>query len=371
MDDNVPESEELYDAPVAPVDIMPDGAPRPLPMPRAGNSILMDYRSTLKGRLAISTSTTLMGATWGALLGQAILSRPQFFAKPCALVCFLLASGWVPLRGNARLFIPWIQSLGLTWILFLHRSRSIRRTYATGPYLSALLGRTPRRRYPSSTPNPWRVTAATRLQDAHFRMLPTLLAMALVGGVCGGTLPLLPTWLGGLVGAVTCAYTTTLRTPRGDLCRIMGMRVVAGGQTLLQVLNELDVPRQTGVVTNLIMGWLLILDRQHKIKDRLIQAAAWVYAFAMRRLGQLQRDYQQSTAVPEPRSEGVPRRRPPSAGAVREDETMGRRYDGPEGRPGEGAPRRRGPPPPDDAFRRPPPRDDPAEPSSDASTPMY
>jgi hypothetical protein len=61
--------------------------------------------------------------------------------------------------------------------------------------------------------NPW-AYKPLYVDDVEFRMLPSLIAMIFIGTVCGGTLPILPTWLGALLGAVVFASLTTMRNAR-------------------------------------------------------------------------------------------------------------------------------------------------------------
>ncbi len=57
-------------------------------------------------------------------------------------------------------------------------------------------------------------------------MTYALLAMMLVGSFCGGNVPILPAWMGGIFGAVTFASFKTGVNARGYLGRAMGMRLV-------------------------------------------------------------------------------------------------------------------------------------------------
>eukprot|EP00978_Attheya_sp_CCMP212_P003511 scaffold7237_cov28-Attheya_sp.AAC.1 len=150
-----------------------------------------------------------------------------------------------------------------------------------------MLGAGPRRPFPpimmgrgreDNNDNPWQYEPEYET-DPEFKMAFSLVAMALVGMVCGSNVhvPLMPSWLGGMVGAGAFAYWTTTRKARGDLARAMDMWVVSVGQEILTINSELHLVHTTGVVVGKIVDKMLILDRKHSIKDRAIRAGQWAY----------------------------------------------------------------------------------------------
>ena len=119
--------------------------------------------------------------------------------------------------------------------------------------------------------------------------LYTLLAMGFVGSAAGGNLPLLPTWMGALGGAALLVLGSTLRNARGDLCRSMGMRLVAVVEELLDINAELKVVQKSGVVAGRILDKILILDRKHKVKDRIAAGFTFLYEQVSSATGRMDR----------------------------------------------------------------------------------
>jgi hypothetical protein len=168
-----------------------------------------------------------------------------------------------------------VRALGMAFILVLSRTTRIRKTYPSHRYLLPFWGLAPRRPFPPSR-NPWRYTPQ-RPRDPEFQMLMTLAAMAVVGSAVGGNLPLIPTWLGALCGAATFCFGTTLPSARGDLCRCMGMRVVQVTIDLWDIQGDLRLWPKIGIVSSKILDKMLVLDRKHRIKDRIVDTVSMIY----------------------------------------------------------------------------------------------
>ena len=116
--------------------------------------------------------------------------------------------------------------------------------------------------------------------------LNAVVAMAVVGSLVGGNVPLIPSWMGGLAGGAVFAFGTTLPTANGDLARCMGMRVVAVAREAWVLQSELHLLSKVGTVAGKIADKLLILDRKHRIKDRVISGASFLYEQVMRATAQ-------------------------------------------------------------------------------------
>ena len=213
----------------------------------------------------------------------------------------------------------------------IRESRQIRREYPTRPHLRALLGAGPRRPFPP-TENPWNYRPSSP-DDVAFSMLPAVLAMTVVGSFCGGNIPMVPSWLGALVGAGFLGLLATRPNVRGDLARATGMRVVATVQTLWELQKDLGMTPKVWKVASLLLDKLLILDRQHRLKDKLVAFLSAIYDQVMRLVHQLQLQQQQQQPPSEPSRRGRRRLPPPPPP--------------PEGR-------RRGPPGDEDRRRGPP-----------------
>ncbi len=182
------------------------------------------------------------------------------------------------------------RAIALSILLVAQRTQSIRRQYPTWRYVPAALFKFGRRLPPPFPPtrNPW-TYAPRRSTDPEFNMLYTIIAMALVGSTCGGNLPMIPTWMGSLAGACLFALGCTLTdSPRGDLCRTMGMRVVALIQELWDIQAQLKIVPKAAVVSSQIIDRLMILDRQHKVKDRFLQLVNAGYEQTMKTASRVQ-----------------------------------------------------------------------------------
>ena len=173
-----------------------------------------------------------------------------------------------------------VRALALSLILVLKRSHSIRKKYPTWKYVQVLLSyksnqqpsRNKKIRPFPPCPNPWNYQPQ-RPTDPEFNMLYSLIAMVFVGSTCGATLslPLIPTWMASLVGAATLALATTMDSPRGDLARTMGMRLVALIQELWNIQATLGIIPKAAIVSSQIIDKCMILDNQHKVKDKFLR----------------------------------------------------------------------------------------------------
>ena len=176
-----------------------------------------------------------------------------------------------------------VRALALSLILVLKRSHSIRKKYPTWKYVQGLLSYGSNQQTSSSStkqkvrpfppcPNPWNYQPQ-RPSDPEFNMLYSLIAMVFVGSTCGATLslPLIPTWMASLTGAATLAVATTMDSPRGDLARTMGMRLVALIHELWNIQATLGIIPKAAIVSSQIIDKCMILDNQHKVKDKFLR----------------------------------------------------------------------------------------------------
>ena len=162
------------------------------------------------------------------------------------------------------------RALGLSIVLVLERTSRVRRTYPTWRLVPGCLGVAQRKRPFPPARNPWRYQP--RGGDPDFNMMYALIAMAFVGSTCGGNikLPIIPTSMGALGGAALFATGCLANSARGDLCRSMGMRVVALVEELWEIQADLRIIPKVAVVSSQILDKLLIFDRKHKVKDKLL-----------------------------------------------------------------------------------------------------
>ena len=217
------------------------------------------YMSTFKGRLALRSSSALVGVAFGGYLGKSLFNTPSV-GLATGLLLVLLTFLRNPYGELSR-------ALGLVLIFVWQRTFKIRRRYATWPHIKASLGIIPRRAFPRDDD----------FQSREISFIYTLIAMGFVGSAVGGNLPFVPTWMGAMGGAGILVFLSTLKSARGDLCRSMGMRLVAVVEEVLDINGELKVVQKSGVVAGRILDKLLILDSKHRIKDRIASGLTFAY----------------------------------------------------------------------------------------------
>jgi hypothetical protein len=228
----------------------------------------------------------LNAAAVGAVLG--IFLSKSLFSSPSAKDSTPLA---VPVLCFAAFFVtsylrnPYgelVRALGMTLILVTRQSGQIRRRYPSWRYIPSILRLRDRNPFPPS-PNPWtyRPRPGAR-DDPEFSMLAALAALGAVGSAAGGSVPLLPSWMGALAGGGALAFAATLPTSAGDLARCMGMRAVAVAQEAWILQSDLRLLAKAGTVAGKITDKLLVLDRKHRIKDRVVSGVSFLYEQVLR-----------------------------------------------------------------------------------------
>ena len=183
------------------------------------------------------------------------------------------------------------RALGLAVLMTLQRTKSVRKEYPTMVHLKAMIRQGPRKPFPpvEEGSSPWRYEPVYE-DDPEFKMTYALLAMAFVGSFCGGNVPLLPQWMGGIIGAVLFASFTSGSNARGDLGRTMGMRVVGLLQLVLKINTELRILGKAATVSGLIFDKIMIMDRKHRIKDKIVAICRWGYDKVSNTAAEMQAD---------------------------------------------------------------------------------
>lgn len=154
-----------------------------------------------------------------------------------------------------------------------------------------MMRQSPRKPFPpvEDGESPWKYEPIYR-DDPDFKMTYALLAMALVGSFCGGNVPIIPAWMGGIAGAFAFASLTMGANARGDLGRSMGMRVVGLVQLVLAINSELRILGKAATVGGLIFDKIMIMDRKHRIKDRIVAISKWGYEKVSKTAEQVKED---------------------------------------------------------------------------------
>ena len=226
--------------------------------------------ATRRGRFLLRISCLAVGTGVGHFIGQSLLQKPYPPLVVLAALLFLAVSFIRNAYGEL------VRALGLALIWTVQRSRRVRAEYPTWPHIKASCRIQSRVGFPVKLDK----NGEEVLDDndaVEFNQLYSLVAMSLVGAACGGSLPFIPTWMGALAGAGTLGMATSLPTARGDLARVMGARVVALLQEMLDINAELQVLSKLGVVSSKVLDKILILDRKHGLRDRIVGGFNFVY----------------------------------------------------------------------------------------------
>ncbi|KAL9181220.1 hypothetical protein ACHAXT_010025 [Thalassiosira profunda] len=261
------------------------------------------HMATRRGALQVRLGSVIVGAALGGFLGKSLLNDPLTLSL--ALASLLFVTGF--LRND---YGELSRALGLAFVFTLQRCRSVRKEYPTLPHVKAMIRQSQRRPFPpvEEGSSPWKYEPIYR-DDPDFKMTYVLLAMALVGSFCGGNVPLIPQWIGGIAGALAFASFTMGANARGDLGRAMGMRIVALVQVVLIDINsELRILGKAATVGGLIFDKVMIMDRKHRIKDRIVAICKWGYDKVSRTAEQVKEDMQEDER---------PERRPERSGPER------------------------------------------------------
>ena len=265
-----------------------------------GNRLLGQYKSSKKGSAAVTLASTIIGAGMGFSLAKSShILPPQSTMFLFASLFFItsLTKFKPPNAGNSSKdptnpFSLFTQTMGLTLLLLMQRTRSIRKEFPTKPHLANIIRPSlyPRKSFPpplnddeEEDSNPWKyeVQPQDSMYMEQYSMIKILLGMAFVGSICGSNLPLIPSWIGALAGAGSLCFLSTQRNSNGDLGRVMGMKVVSLFTELLIINEELNIWKKCKVVLNIIFDKLLILDRKHSIRDKISFAIKWLYEKVM------------------------------------------------------------------------------------------
>ena len=305
-----------------------------------------------------------LGAAMGGYVGQSILNQIHP-AAPIGAIVFGCTSAWTR-RNNP--YGELTRAAGLAFWLTVKEWHRIRRVeYPTTPNIRALLQLRPRKPFPprrsddnddERNENIWNYRPEYD-DDVPFEMASSLLCLSMVGFALGGSIasstPLVPSWMGALGGAATLAILTTRRDARGDLCRIAGMRLRRTlGAAWTVCTQEVPLPHHTGIVAREILDKLLILDRQHRLRDRLTTFLSQFIQFIQRLVRQRQEQEppqrRQRRQPPPLQRRRRPRREesPYNDGDEEDEEDFEENEFNPRQRPNRGPNdnNRRGPPPP-------------------------
>jgi len=229
------------------------------------------FMSTRRGAIKVRLGSIVVGATMGGFLGKSLLNDPVLLSILVASLVFV--AGF--LRND---YGELSRALGLAFVLTFQRTGYVRKEYPTLPHLKAMIRQGPRRPFPpvEDGSSPWKYEPVYR-DDPDFKMTYALLAMMLVGSFCGGNVKILPAWMGGILGAVTFASFTTGSNARGDLGRAMGMRLVGLVREAIAINSDLRILGKTVTVGGHVFDKLMIMDKKHRIKDKIVSIFKWGY----------------------------------------------------------------------------------------------
>ena len=244
------------------------------------------FMSTKKGAFKVRLGSVIVGAALGGFIGKSLLNDPVLMGVTMSTLLFV--TGF--LRND---YGELSRALGLAFVFTIQRTTSVRKDFPTLVHIKALIGQGPRKPFPpvEEDSSPWRYEPIYE-DDPDFKMTYVLLAMALVGSFCGGNVPLLPQWIGGIVGAALFASFTQGSNAQGDLGRTMGMRIVALLQVVLSINSELRILGKAVTVGGLIFDKMMIFDRKHRVKDKFVAVCEYMYDKVARTADLVQEDMQ-------------------------------------------------------------------------------
>merc|ERR1719469_890890 len=105
-----------------------------------------------------------------------------------------------------------------------------------------------------------------------------MIGIFFIGAFVGGTIPFIPTSIGGICGAFFFTYFCTMDNARGDLFRVLSIRIhLLFFDILKNLMLDLEILRKIQRVMNKVIQLCFILDRKHRIYDKLSNAVAFVY----------------------------------------------------------------------------------------------
>lgn len=246
------------------------------------NDALSKYTSSTLGTFKLSMASACVGFLLGAFIEKSIRTHATSLAPAMAT----LFVGSSLLRNE---YGDLTRTLGLALLCSLDIIHPVRERYTTSPHWKGLLRLGPRRPFPPLTgtdmedkDNPWTYRPVQN-NDPEFHMVQSIVAITLLGSVCGSSVPLLSNWMGSLAGAAGFAWFGTARTSTGDLVRTIGMRVVSLVEEVWGIQSQLHVAPKVGNVANLLLDHILVLDRKHQIKHRIWKGVTWA-SMAMTRV---------------------------------------------------------------------------------------
>eukprot|EP00752_Nemacystus_decipiens_P009365 g8369.t1 len=236
-----------------------------------GGHLVKEYMRSFKGRVVLSGGASVAGAALGAAI-----SKAEFL-------------GTIDTRFNAltppalgRVPLPAVRAAGLV--------------------------RLPRRPFPPAE-NPWKYKRADALAEleeagvaddgdlpAEFSMAKSLLSVAFLGGFAGYLVSqfpfvFLPTFMLALGGGGFLAYVATTRNARGDLTRLLGMRMVAFLGLISEINSDVALLfTKAQMVGGICFSKAMFWDSKYHIKDRVVVMLANLYAAVAKLVGRVQRE---------------------------------------------------------------------------------
>ena len=248
--------------------------------------------------LLFLSSTLGLGMIMGTVIGQSLHLKSSRSLQMMLTFCFACFYFF-----KSTIYSEWTKSCGMLLLLVLPAYfKRIRPAYPTYILSRLLTPGSERRPFPSGVENPWRyqpressVPSQEEEPDytlvlPEFSMIPTLASATVMGIMIGASLPLVPTSMGAICGGISLAYGCTLRSSYGDLCRVMGMRVVALVWAVRYYQDQVKFVPKTQKLVQHIVDKALFLDRQHSIRHRIGSILSWLYHRGTRVVQKVQTD---------------------------------------------------------------------------------
>ncbi len=133
----------------------------------------------------------------------------------------------------------------------------------------------PRRPFPPGT-NPWRYSRNDPYYDPNlpkFSMTNVLFSLFLLGSFVGWSIakpiPLFPSWLGAIGGALAMVYGGTLLDAIGDFLRFIGHTVLSVLSFLFGIADEVDLRENTRIMLGTMLFFMRGIDEQFQVSKNL------------------------------------------------------------------------------------------------------
>jgi len=244
-------------------------APEPL-------DAVASMRQTFHGKAAVALSAGI----WGAGLASAISASTVDKPVAAAVVGVVFGALISFMSGN---FGELLRALGVSLILTLQRSGTLKQQYPLLTQVKAVVVRR-RRRFPPNAPKSlWKYSPSPE-SPVQFSMSRAILAAGFLGSMLGYmaakaiNMFILPPWLLALASCGMLVYSSTMEASQGDLVRCLSMKCVGLAGLVIDAAGETKVAPKSYAVAGQLGKKMNALDAKYKIKDKVFAVTGKVFS---------------------------------------------------------------------------------------------